>query len=347
MTTTAKIGTLTLAAALLWSAAAQAQVTLTDIGTTTPTPGSNDISQLTGGGGNPPGLNYYWDNGRQHSTASGYTAQSFTTSNNVAGYTLTSVAIKTAGNGGSTPTRTQTFTLCIYRLSGTGLTTATLVSSNTATSALTTEGDWIQWSGLALSLTPNTTYAYGFGITPGVTENWEELDTATGWPYTGGQVCEIIDAGGKVTYSSSTNTYDATFDLGLVLPAAPIANAPVESPSYAYLGVLAGTSVTLTADAVGSTPIAYQWLTDGGSGGVITNIPGATGTNLAVNTTGWANGSYQYEYIATNSFGSSTSAVAIVKISSQLMVDIGTNAPTPGPNDITRPLHKAGSKGNG
>lgn len=335
MTIPTKAGIVIVAAALLWPAFTRAQVTLTDIGSTTPTPGANDISQLTGGGGNPPGLNYYWDNGRQHSTASGYTGQSFTTLSNAAGYTLTSVAIKTAGNGGSTPTRTQTFTLCIYQLSGTGLATAILVSSNTATSALTTEGDWMQWSGLGISLAPNTTYAYGFGITPGVTENWEELDTASGWPYTGGQVCEIVDAGGKVTYSSSTNTYDATFDVGLVIPAAPIANPPLESPSYANLGVLAGTSVTLTAGAVGPAPISYQWLTDGGSG-TLTNIPGATGTNLAVNTTGWANGSYQYQYIATNLFGGSTSSIAIVKISSQLMVDIGTNAPTPGPIDIAQ-----------
>lgn len=334
MTNPAKLRMLVLAAALLCPAVTQAQITVSDIGTTAPTPGTYDISQFNTGGGNPAGLNYYWDDGHQHGgTGAGYTGQSFTTSNNAAGYTLTSVAIKTAGGGGDTPTRSQSFTLCIYQLSGTGLATATLVSSNNATTALSAEGDWMRWSGLTVTLQPNTTYAYGFGITPGVTENWELLDTGSGWPYTGGQVCEIENAGGKVTYATTQNSYDGTFDIGLVEPAAPIAAAPAENPAYANLGVLTGTSVTLTAAAVGSSPIYYQWLTDGGSG-TLTNIPGATATNLAVNTTGWANGNYLFEYVATNAFGGTTSAVATVEISSDLMVDIGTNTPTPGALDI-------------
>jgi len=53
---------------LLWAAAvsvllpatADAQVVLTDIGTTPPTPGAYDIYQLINGGGEPPGLEGQW-----------------------------------------------------------------------------------------------------------------------------------------------------------------------------------------------------------------------------------------------------------------------------------------------
>ena len=56
-------------AACAMAGVAHAQVTLTDIGTTAPTPGPYDISQLSTNGntaatttGKPDGLNYYTDN---------------------------------------------------------------------------------------------------------------------------------------------------------------------------------------------------------------------------------------------------------------------------------------------
>lgn len=331
---------LTASAALLLASGALAQVTLTDIGATAPTPGSNDISQLSNlGFANPPSLNYYWDNGANNPTTSGYVGQTFTTGSNPQGYTLTSVALKTAGNGGNTPTQTQSFTLNIYSLSGAGLTNATLLNTFSATSALLAEGDWMQWTGLGVSLAPGANYAYTFGRSPGSPGDWELMSTATNLPYAGGQVCEIINAGGKVRYSATPNYYDATFDLGLTLPAAPIANPPLESPSYAHLALLAGMNVTLGATAAGSLPIAFTWYTDGGSGGSLTNIPGATGTNLVVNTTGWAPGVYSYDFVASNSFGTSTSSVATITIVTVFMEDIGSSAPTPGPLDITQLLN--------
>src|SRR5689334_11803227 len=65
---------LAMAASLLLTTGANSQVTLTDIGATDPTPGSNDISQFSTGGNlaTPPGLNYYWDNGANNPTSSGY-----------------------------------------------------------------------------------------------------------------------------------------------------------------------------------------------------------------------------------------------------------------------------------
>lgn len=121
----------------------------------------------------------------------------------------------------------------------------------------------------------------------------------------------------------------------------PIANTPQESPANANVGVSPGTTVTLTASAAGSNPIGYQWQTDGGSGGGLTNIPGATASELAVSTTSLAAGTYLYDYIATNSLGTNTSPAAVIAIDS--MTDIGANAPTPGAADISQLLNASQS----
>jgi Concanavalin A-like lectin/glucanases superfamily len=120
---------------------------------------------------------------------------------------------------------------------------------------------------------------------------------------------------------------------------APTASAPAESPSTAKIALLAGSNVTLTASASGSTPISIQWQTDGGSGGALTNIPGATSTTLAVNTSGWLPGTYNYDFVAANSIGTNVSAEVPITIVTVMMVDMGPNTPTPGTNDISQLLY--------
>jgi hypothetical protein len=321
---------------------ARSQVTLTDIGATAPTLGIYDISQLsTNGTGNTPGLNYYWDNSvssPQHSNPE-FLGQTFTTGGNPQGYTLTSLAVRTDG-GGNNFGVSQSFTLAIYQVSGAGLTNATLVGAYSVVGALNAEGDWLQWTGIGVPLAPNATYAYGFGISSSDADsNWERLSTASGLPYSGGQVCCIPDNGGAIQYSTTLNQYDAVFDIGLSLPASASAVPPIESPSYADVGVSAGQSVTLTATAGGVLPISYQWQTDGGSGQTPTNILGATGTSLVIDTTGWAPGTYLYDFTATNSIGGSTSATVSIVIASLAMLDIGSTTPTPGPYDVSQLLN--------
>lgn len=121
----------------------------------------------------------------------------------------------------------------------------------------------------------------------------------------------------------------------------PVVSAPIESPANANVGIAPGTSVTFTGTASGSMPMGYQWQTDGGSGGTLTNIHGATGSTLVVNTTGFALGTYQYDYVATNSLGTNTSPAAAIAIVA--MLDIGASAPTPGPQDISQLLNTAQS----
>ncbi len=306
------------AAVLLLTTTAQAQVAITDIGSIAPTPGLDDISQLVYGNVAPDGLNFYWDNGNPPS-------QSFTTGSNPQGYVLTSLALQTSGNGGGNELNSQAFTLRIYQLSGAGNTNATLINTYTATGQLFAENDWLQWTGLGASLSPNTTYAYSFHGSTG----WERLSATPNNAYAGGQASLIPPAGGLVTQSTVAG-WDATFDIGLALPAAPIPNPPLETPAYGSGGILPGTSVTLTATAAGSTPLYYYWQTDGGSGGSLTNIPGQTGTNLVVDTTGFPVGTYLYDFIASNSLGYAESSAIGITIASVAMVDIGANPPASG-----------------
>lgn len=97
-------------------------------------------------------------------------------------------------------------------------------------------------------------------------------------------------------------------------PAFPILTAPMETPSTANQGVGAGTTVTLGGSAIGEQPISFQWQTDGGTGLAPTNIPGATATNLMVNTAGWLPGTYIYDYVASNSLAAETSSVVSITV---------------------------------
>lgn len=117
----------------------------------------------------------------------------------------------------------------------------------------------------------------------------------------------------------------------------PIVLLPTETPANANVGLAPGTSVKLTGAATGSLPLAYQWRTDGGSGGACTNIPGATGVSLVVDTTDFAPGTYRYDYVASNSFGTDASQDALIVIIT--MTDIGASAPSPGPLDLSQLLN--------
>ena len=309
-----------LAGVALWlsAAIAPAQVALTDIGATPPTLGPNDISQLNFNSGQPGGLNYYWDNGANNGLWMG---QSFTTGNYPNGYVLTNLVIGTSGNGGGGQFSSQSYSLYIYQLSGAGLTTATPVANFTATGQLNADSDWLQWSGLTLQLQPNTTYAYGFGRDASAS-GYERLASTNNWPYQGGQACAIPTSGGTVTYANPTNTYDAAFDVGLALVGIPLVSAPTYTNSAP---IYSGTPVTLTEVAAGEAPLTYQWLTDGGSGGALTNIPGATMASLSLNTTAFS-GNYNYQVKVANAEGTVTSAAVTLSVSTSqalLVTDIG------------------------
>ena len=98
------------------------------------------------------------------------------------------------------------------------------------------------------------------------------------------------------------------FDGVVVIPTngiVPTISLPVISPTNLVWG---GETLILSASAFGSLPLAWQWQTDGGGGGALTNIPGANLTNLVVVTPTNA-GIYSYDVVVANDFGSATSAV--------------------------------------
>ena len=94
-------------------------------------------------------------------------------------------------------------------------------------------------------------------------------------------------------------------------PATPISSAPEISPNPAY----ALSPVTLTEEASSQSPLTYQWQTDGGSGGSLTNIPGATASTVVVVPPDQG-GSYAitYDVVVANTFGTVTSLPAVLNV---------------------------------
>lgn len=98
----------------------------------------------------------------------------------------------------------------------------------------------------------------------------------------------------------------------LLASAPPTATTPVITPSAT---VYAGSPVTLTEIASGVGSLTYQWQTDGGSGGAITNIPGATAASLPATPPDTGSQYFiNYDVIVHNTGGSVTSSVAILTV---------------------------------
>jgi hypothetical protein len=307
-------------------AEAQISATLIDYGSTAPTAAVNDQAQLDsiGYSYSPDGLNYYFDNRVPP-------GQTFTTGASGSGYQLDSVFIGTSGDGGGLPLAGQAYTLRIYSMVGN---TATLMATyQSQTNFVFTEFNWLQWTNLGLGLQPNTRYAYSFFRN---SAGWENLSSMSGNPYAAGELALIPAAGGTVLYGSS-HEYDAAFLVSLKVPTRVVVNPIGISPANP---VAAGTTAILsTAPAVGPAPLYYQWRTDGGGGGALTNIPGATGTNLAVNTTAYTVGvNYRFALVVTNSSSAATSAVAVLNValfSGATLADVGPEI-LPMPYDISQ-----------
>jgi hypothetical protein len=122
----------------------------------------------------------------------------------------------------------------------------------------TSEGHWLQMTGLAIHLQPNSVYAYGFGNVPNGA-GYINLVGDTNSPafYTGGQVALLPASAGSITDSSATG-WNGTFDLGLTPAAAPI---------------------SLSISKLGGGQLQVQW-----TGGVLeqaVNVKGPWTTNVS------------------------------------------------------------------
>jgi hypothetical protein len=294
--------------------------TLTDIGSSAPSPGTNDISQLSNQGNQtaPNSLNYYTDNQTGHGT--GEPGQTFTTGTNAAGYMLTSVTVRTGGLGSSTYngiSTSQPYYLHIYSISGS---VATLLLTYTSGNITFNDGDWLKWTGLSVPLSANATYAYSFGKASSTT-GWEPMAVATS-ALSGGEIALIPTAGGAITTGSSHN-FDAVFDLGLVLATTPSVSPATLSPAA---NVRAGIQMAFTASVAGALPLHYQWQFNNGGGFV--NLSGANTNTLsfvaAVTNTG------SYRLVLTNSYGAVTSAPVALAVA-PAFTNIPASIPWPNP----------------
>ncbi|MGO8838034.1 MAG: cellulase family glycosylhydrolase [Limisphaerales bacterium] len=247
--------------------------TLADIGSSAPTPGINDLYQLSTNGNQkfPDTLNYYTDNNPP-------AGQTFTTGTNA--MRLVSVAIKTAGldsgGGYGTPATTPTYYLSIYSMSGS---TATLLITFSAANPGFTDGDWLKWSGLNVPLGTNKTYAYSFGRQPSG-GGYAALAVATN-AYAGGEIALIPTSGGTITTGSS-HKFDAVFDLGLQPAATNIpASMPWPVPTY-------GWNLGNTLEATWGVPnfTAAPFYTAANAGFNAVRIPCAWDFNATTNISG-------------------------------------------------------------
>jgi hypothetical protein len=325
---------------------------------TAPVPGTYDVSQLqfhaTGStaqpaGGFPNGFNYYWDANNNNPGKPGST---FTTGSNPGGYILNSVTVNTvAGSPGGTYTTAATYTVRIYKVNS-ATTNATLLINyaNPTPFAFSTGGDWLTMSDLSLPLSPNTTYAYTLGGSQGYCQLNYSNSLGSAGSDLSQRLVQIPIAGGRMNISTSANLPAATFDVGLSLPTALAIAPPTASAANP---VNQGTTVTLTAgtvvDNVGNGTYTYQWLTDGGDNSVtLTNIPGATSSTYAFNTTGVNLGNYQFEVKVTDSTPQSiTSTPLVLDVIVREAGTFGTTPasinPIPGASDA----YQLASAGNG
>lgn len=182
----------------------RAAVTLTDAGGTAPTPGANDISQLstTGNTGSPNGKNYYSNNNPSP-------GEEFTTGANPGGYTMSDIYVDTGNGSGNGIGSSTSWTLYVYSVSGSSATLIETYSGLTTGSAFN-GGDWLHFGGLSIPLASNTTYAYAISSGSSAYTGLEN-STAT---LTGGNALLLPTGGGSVTTVSGFN---GVFDIGLTL----------------------------------------------------------------------------------------------------------------------------------
>jgi len=308
---------------------ADTNAVLSDIGAADPLLSfAGDIAQFTSAAGTADGLNYYFDNGSPP-------GQTFTTGNNPTGYTLTSLAIRTAGNAGQLPAGGQAYILRIYTVANGS---AVLYATYTSQAGFSfTDLDWLRWAGLSVPLAPNKTYAYTFArVASG--SGWEKLDNTSGNPYAGGELAVIKPEGGAITFGANTPEFDATFVIGLALAGYPGVSPVTFAPGSK---VYAGTPVLASASVAGNGPFTYQWQTDGGNAGTYTDVPGAHGQTLSIATTGMDGTAVSYRLIATNSAGVTIGEAATLTVdlasAPTIAVDIAMNpSPVfPGSTNVT------------
>jgi hypothetical protein len=326
------------------SGAANAQ-TVTSLGDNVPIPESGDITNFYtpdpnyGTDEKPGGMNYYTDNGGGLDSP----GQTFLSPTNGV---LTSVAFQMGNNNGTysgsgSGTGPGLFTLRVFQLPARDSPSATLLATYlSAPNFVFSAQDWLQWSGIAVRLSNGVNYAYT--IASGLNESggpgngsqmYCRVYCIPGDTYSNGSICLIQAAGGPsaVTYNAIADNYSQNFDIGfsdLSVLDKPLAITPSVSPSTTLYG---GTPFTLTETAMGAN-LHYQWQVESDANdNNLTNIPGATLSNLA-QVASYAGGNpVYYDVVVTNNNGAATSTVVQITVEPPsapvLDTDLSTTSP--------------------
>jgi hypothetical protein len=309
------------------SRSADAQ-TVTSLGDNVPIPEAGDITNFytpdTGYGTDekPGGMNYYTDNGSGLDSP----GQTFLSPTNGV---LTSLAFQMGNNngtysGGGSGTGPGLFTLRVFQLPARGSTSATLLATYLSPpNFVFAPEDWLQWTGIAVRLSNGVNYAYtiasgvyeGTGAAKG-SQMYCRVYCIPGDTYSNGSICLIQAAGGPnaVTYNTTADNYSQNFDIGfsdLSVLDKPLAVTPTVSPSATVYG---GTPLTLTETAAGAN-LHFQWQVEmDGNNNNLTNIPGATFSNLTQVASYAAGVPLYYDVVVTNNNGASTSTVVQITV---------------------------------
>ena len=115
--------------------------------------------------------------------------------------------------------------------------------------------------------------------------------------------CVVSNSAGSVTSSPATLT---------VNPALP--SAPMFTLQPVSTTVTVPAAATFTVAATGTPTPTYQWMQEAPGGSSFTAISGATSASYTTPATTAANSGTQYECVATNSSGSTTSIVATLTV---------------------------------
>lgn len=147
----------------------------------------------------------------------------------------------------------------------------------------------------AFSLVSPTTYAF--------------RDLTTGAKFTGtisgGPIAQVTFLRANGGPNAPSNGQDLKFDNLTIL--APKGEPPVIGSEPPFGGGLVGSTIDLTGSASGPGPITYQWYYNN------TPIRGATTSTFAIGDASLTN-SGSYYFVASNAFGTVTSAVSVVTV---------------------------------
>ena len=133
------------------------------------------------------------------------------------------------------------------------------------------------------------------------------------------------------------NEYGTNISSAASLTVLPVVPSIIIQPSNTT--VMPGGVVTLSTAAFGSLPISFQW-TFGG-----TNIPNATNANFSLNDVQVAN-SGKYRVIVTNNYGSITSSIATLTVSTVVAWNVNNYGQATVPYNLGSATAIAGSQYN-